>query len=58
VLVLDLHLPRLGGMEVARQVRALLQLGARGYLGRAATGDEIVAAVRTPVTLASSLAHA
>jgi len=67
VLVLDLHLPDLGGVEVARQVRAahpatailvlsnheeagyvraLLQLGARGYLSKAATGTEIVAAVR------------
>lgn len=67
VLVLDLHLPDLSGIEVARQVRAshagvaililtnyedggyvraLLQLGARGYLGKSATGDEIVAAVR------------
>lgn len=67
VLVLDLHLPDLGGVEVARRVRAshaqvailvlsnyedagyvraLLQLGARGYLSKAATGDEIVTAVR------------
>ncbi len=67
VLLLDLHLPDLGGIEVARRVRAehpdvaivvlsnyedagyvraLLQLGARGYLGKAATGAEIVAAVR------------
>ena len=67
VLVLDLHLPDLGGVEVARRVRAahpavaililsnyedagyvraLLQLGVRGYLGKAATGEEIVAAVR------------
>ena len=67
VLVLDLHLPDVGGVEVARRVRAarpatailvlssyedagyvraLLQLGARGYLGKAATGEEIVAAVR------------
>ena len=67
VLLLDLHLPDLSGIEVARRVRAehprvaivvlsnyedagyvraLLQLGARGYLGKAATGEEIVAAVR------------
>jgi DNA-binding NarL/FixJ family response regulator len=67
VLVLDLHLPDLGGVEVARQVRAahpgvailvlsnyedpmyvraLLQLGARGYLGKSTRGEEIVAAVR------------
>ena len=67
VLVLDLQLPDLGGVEVARRVRAahpavailvlsnheeplyvraLLQLGARGYLGKAATGEELAAAVR------------
>lgn len=67
VLLLDLHLPDVGGIEVARQVRAarpavailvlsnyeepayvraLLQIGARGYLGKSATGEEIAAAVR------------
>lgn len=67
VLVLDLHLPDLSGVEVARRVRAehpdvaililsnyedagyvraLLQLGVRGYLGKVAGGTEIVAAVR------------
>lgn len=67
VLLLDIHLPDVGGIEVARRVRAaqpavailvlsnyeeagyvraLLQLGVRGYLGKAATGEEIVAAVR------------
>lgn len=67
VLVLDLHLPDLSGVEVTRRVRAahpavaililsnyedpgyvraLLQLGVRGYLGKTAGGEEIVAAVR------------
>ena len=67
VLLLDVQLPDLSGIEVARRVRdahpavailvltnyeeagyvrALLQLGARGYLGKAASGDEIAAAVR------------
>lgn len=67
VLVLDLHLPDLSGVEVTRRVRAahpavaililsnyedpgyvraLLQLGVRGYLGKTVGGEEIVAAVR------------
>lgn len=67
VLILDLQLPDLSGVEVARRsrgvasppailvlsnyeepgyVRALLQIGARGYLGKATGGAEIVAAVR------------
>ncbi len=67
VLLLDVHLPDLSGIEVARRVRdahpavailvltnyeeagyvrALLQIGVRGYLGKTASGDEIAAAVR------------
>jgi DNA-binding NarL/FixJ family response regulator len=67
VLLLDVHLPDISGVEVTRQVRsrhpevaivvltgyddagyarALLRLGVRGYLGKAASADEIVAAVR------------
>lgn len=67
VLLLDLHLPDLSGVEVTRQVRAaypevailvltgyddvgyvraLLQLGIRGYLDKTVIGEEIVAAVR------------
>ncbi len=67
VLLLDVHLTDLSGIEVARRVRgahpavailvltnyeeagyvrAMLQLGVRGYLGKTATGAAIVAAVR------------
>lgn len=67
VLLLDVHLPDVSGVEVTRQVRsrypemaivvltgyedagyarALLRLGVRGYLRKAASPDEIVAAVR------------
>ena len=67
ILLLDIHLPDLSGVEVARQVRAahpavgivivtgyddagyvraLLRLGVRGYLSKAAAGDQIVAAIR------------
>ena len=67
VLMLDVHLPDVSGVEVTRQVRsrypevaivvltgyedagyarALLRLGVRGYLGKTASADEIVAAVR------------
>ncbi len=67
VLLLDVHLPDLSGVEVARRlradhpavavlvltnyeeagyIRAMLQLGVRGYLGKTASGDQIVAAVR------------
>lgn len=67
VLLLDVHLPDLSGVEVARRlrdtqpelavlvlsnyeepsyVRALLHLGARGYLGKTASGDQITAAIR------------
>ncbi|MBM2811634.1 MAG: DNA-binding response regulator [Chloroflexi bacterium] len=70
VLLLDVHLPDISGVEVARQVRslvprvaiivltgyddvgyarAMLQLGARGYLRKSATGEEILAAIRTVV---------
>src|SRR5262249_19586528 len=66
VLVLDVHLPDISGIEVARRVRtampeveivvitgfvdsayaqALLQLGARGYLTKSASAEEIVQAV-------------
>src|ERR1041385_1368765 len=62
VLLLDLHLPDISGLEVARQVRieapevaivvltgyedasylrALLQLGVRGYLRKTMSGSEI-----------------
>jgi DNA-binding NarL/FixJ family response regulator len=67
VLLLDLHLPDMSDVEVARRVcrssrrwrcwsltghaeagyvRALLQLGIRGYLRKTVAGAEIVAAVR------------
>ena len=67
VLLLDIHLPDLSGIEVTRQVRAafpavailvvtgydaagyaraLLRLGVRGFLSKAAPGDQLVAAVR------------
>lgn len=67
VMLLDVHLPDISGVEVARRlraslpevavlvltgyeevgyVRALLRLGVRGYLGKGASGEDIVAAVR------------
>jgi DNA-binding NarL/FixJ family response regulator len=67
VLVLDVHLPDMSGVEVARQVRAefpevavlvltgyeeagyiraLVRLGVRGYLGKSASGEDIVGAIR------------
>jgi DNA-binding NarL/FixJ family response regulator len=70
VLLLDVHLPDISGLEVARQVRAIvprvaiivltgyddvgyaramLQLGARGYMRKSATGEEILSAIRTVV---------
>jgi DNA-binding NarL/FixJ family response regulator len=70
ILLLDVHLPDLSGVEVAKQIRAMapdvaiivvtgyddvgyaramLRLGARGYLRKSATGDEILLAIRTVV---------
>lgn len=67
VLVTDIHLPDMSGIEIARRVRAalpqvaiaavtgfddtsyvraLLQLGVRGYVTKSASSDEIVHAVR------------
>lgn len=68
LLVLDVHLPDMSGVEVARQIRlhhpnikvlvltgydgagymrTLLQHGVQGYLAKTATGEQIIAAVRT-----------
>jgi DNA-binding NarL/FixJ family response regulator len=68
VLLLDVHLPGLSGVEVARQTRArfprvailvltgyddlgdaraLVRLGVQGYLPKTASGEQIVAAIRT-----------
>lgn len=70
VLLLDLHLPDISGLEVARQVRAeapdvavviitgyedtsymraLLQIGVRGYLRKTMSGTEIVHALQDAV---------
>jgi DNA-binding NarL/FixJ family response regulator len=70
VLLLDLHLPDISGLEVARQVRAdapdvavviitgyedtsymraLLQIGVRGYLRKTMSGTEIVNALQDAV---------
>jgi DNA-binding NarL/FixJ family response regulator len=67
VLVLDVHLPDMNGVDVAKRVRTefpdvavlvltgyeevgyirtLVRLGVRGYLGKSASGEDIVAAIR------------